>query len=132
MDSDFLKIHTKSLSQNYAKKYQVTLSGLRIFSGLRPRAQELFLDMLSRVGSGLSDGSLLVVGTYADFGFNSYQQFSRYRKELLDRSLIEHGNGGYCLNPNFIIYYSKQQRNHFYKIFGITKDFPLNFGVKKK
>lgn len=120
---DIIKRQTTTLSkQSGIRKYEITKDGLSKLISVKPRAQKLLIDILNRTTSQNSIDAIVIEMTYKDLGFKSYSNWKRYKNELIiQRLLFEDGNK-YYVNPCFINYYSRRQKDFFFRLFNIKKN----------
>lgn len=128
--NDIIKFYTKKLyRQSHTKRYEITHEGLELLFSLKPRSQELFLDLLQRIGHSNTFDDILIECTYKDLGFNSFGNFSRYRSELASRKLLFFENNKYFINPAYVDFYTRRQKEFFLKLFNIKKTINVTMKV---
>lgn len=111
--------------QKGVRKYEFTLDGLNKFVSLSKRSQQIIVDILHYVGYKYTIDSITVEISYKELGFKSYSNLRKYRKELVDSELIYHDDNKYFINPCYINFYTRRQKEYFFKYFGIKKDTPV-------
>jgi hypothetical protein len=120
---DIIKAKISQLyNQNRVKKYEITHEGLLRFSSVKPRAQELFIDLLNYTSNTMSLDSVIIQKTYQELNFSSFGNFHRYRKELVDRELIFCQGNCYYINPIYVNYYSRRQQEFLFGLFKLKKN----------
>lgn len=112
---------TYLFKQKNVRKYSITHQGLLKFSTIKPRSQELLLQLLELIGSSSSINSITIEVSYKDLGFKSFSNFIRYRNELTEQRLLFYRNNVYFVNPCYINYLSRRQTEYFYRMFKLRK-----------
>jgi hypothetical protein len=81
---DIIKAKISQLyNQNRVKKYEITHEGLLRFSSVKPRAQELFIDLLNYTSNTMSLDSVIIQKTYQELNFSSFGNFHILSGQLL-------------------------------------------------
>lgn len=112
-------------NQKGVRKYEFTMDGLIKFSEIKPRSQQLLIDLLAFVGHNCSVGDVIIQVTYKDLAFTSFANFSKYRQELIDSRLLFYKDNVYFINPCYINYYTRRQKEYFLKLFKLKKEIPV-------
>jgi hypothetical protein len=126
-------IENINIAKNVRKSrtFSLTENALLTWNRLSPRACELLMSMIHRVGSKCDLSDLIVEGTYEDFGFSSRQLFYKYRKELKDAGFLLYEGKHHYVSTGMIEYESRRQIDYFKRLFGIVRDIKPNFGALK-
>ncbi len=120
---DIIRRRTTSLyKQKKVKRYVITELGLTKLLSLKPRSQQLLLDIIKRINQGYTIDSLIVKVSHTELGFKYYANFQRARQGILDQYLMYYKDGMYYVNPCYINYYTRRQSECFFKLFGLKKD----------
>ena len=88
---------------------------------LRPRTQELLLDILNLIGRSSDVNSVIINLSYDELGFKDRSNFSKYKKDLIDEKLLFQKGQEYFVNPCYVNYYTRRQQDYFFKLFGLIK-----------
>ncbi len=129
---NIIKLQTTRLyNQSKVRKYEITHEGLVLFASIKPRAQELFIELLNRIRYNIDISSILIECTYKDLGFNSRRNFLRYRQELIECEFIFVKKNTFYINPLLVNYYTRRQRDYFFNLFSIKKNINIVMNVPK-
>lgn len=130
--NNIVKLKTTQLyNQGKVKKYEITYEGLLRFISVKPRSQELFLDLLNCITHHSNIDAVIIKRTYKELGFNSFGNFSKYRKELIDVQLIYFEENSYYVNPLYVNYYTRRQQAYFFGLFKIKKNIKVKMNKPK-
>ena len=122
---------TYLFKQKNVRKYSVTHQGLLKIIALKPRTQLLLADMLALIGSSSSITALTIEVNYKDLGFRDFRNFSRYRNELIDERLLFFKDNVYFVNPCYINYFTRRQKDYFFKLFKLKSIKPVVMSIPK-
>jgi len=111
--------------QKNIKKYSITHDGLCLILKLKPRAQQLLLDILSKMETANSIESLTVSLNYHDLGFDSCSNFRRYRNDLIQCRLIFYKDNLYYINPCYINRHTRRLQEYLFRKFNLIKSKPV-------
>lgn len=118
-----IKLQTTRLyNQSNIRRFEFTEQGLSLFISVKPRAQELLLDLLTLVSRNIDIDSVVVHINAKDLGFSSNSNLRKYRNELIERGLVFYDNNDYYINPVHINYYTRRQRDYFFRLFRLKSD----------
>ena len=108
--------------QTNVKKYTITHEGLELLISAKGRSQELFLDILYRIGYENKLDAIIVECNYKDLSFKSHSNFRKYRDELVQRDLLFYEKNQFYVNPIYFNFYTRRQQNFFFKLFSIKTE----------
>ena len=119
-----IKAQTRRLfNQKNVRKYEFTQDGLQRFIALRPRAQQMLVDILNYIGHETSLEALVVNLSSFELGFNSTTNMISYRNELIENRFVFYDRKyGYYVNPCFVNYYTRRQKEYLNVFFSIKKN----------
>lgn len=112
------------LFKNNRRKISFDDYSFDLFLQLRPRTQRLLYSMIRCVDSD----TLVVVGSYRDFGFNDYKNFYKYRNELLKHEFLIVSEDDFYVNPKLVNYLTVRQKRMLKSILLPKDPKVVNFG----
>ena len=118
-------------NQTNVRKFEITEAGLSRIFAVKPRAQQLLFDILVHIGYRTTIEDIIVKMTYRELGFNSYQNWKRYKNELVEQDLLYEEDGEYFVNPVFINFYTRRQAQFLFNWYGVKKQERVTMTIPK-
>lgn len=127
----FIRLKTSEHFLLSVRKYSISLPAMELYGDLSKNARGLLNILLEKIGSGSDMESIVVTGTYHDLGYEDKTYFYRARKELVKIGFISYHEQDHFVNPVYVDYLSRRQRDYLRLKYGIRKERTASFGGTK-